>query len=904
MSILTDKQIQAQVSSIRRRLANGALHFAIRSPGEWTGPERLVIDGAEHLVVSCVSDLQAREALWRAERENMPAVLLCSMPVETLGDDVIDRLAKHRVFAPQMREIVAELFSVKPGRIDPRVLKTKVLMHALLEHVPAGGYPPVPGGTLDLQTAWLALLGRLLGEPVDSPSLTNLLGWSLSETTLHRLAGMETGLKEAFADWFAQSRGEAVRFMMAAVESGFGGDLVPLGSALGLVFDPRHSRDAEHQAARGRLERYFQHRKIDPDSARAWSRAADAVLTGTKGEQAAANRRPLLNRLDELIAELGLEDSARASDHSPMGLEQRYRHLGQALRKAPGAKSAAKLEEVRRGVAMVRRHLLGESDPERIDRIEMACRLVLWLRTTGATPPGEDFGGMVAAYHREGGFVDWARNRLKETDESPEVQKAYDAILKRVDERTRAFARDFALQLRDWTPGGRRPGRFVPVEDVLKEVVAPVAKRQPVLLLVLDGMSVAVFRQLLHDILQHDWTEIAAEDPPLPRPVLATLPSVTAISRRALFLGRLDPATNGTEEGEFKKNDLLFQGTGSQTRPRLFKMGDLSEESHGGIAEPVRKAVADKKCRVVSVVLNAIDDHLDSGKQVDFTWTRNRIRGLRDLFRHAAEAGRLVVMTSDHGHVLDCGTKRLPSPEDERGDRFRAPGGKVEDGEMEFGGPRVRKATGGSRVVLAWDEKVRYGKDKRGYHGGANPQELVVPLAILSDVRTKVPEGWREVASFQPAWWRLDASGAAPAASGKAKVAKEVEGLELFERAEPATEPATEPSTGPEAAGWIGALLASAIYKEQSKLAVRGAPDNKLMTKLLAGLDARGGTAVKQALSQDLGMPPIRVDGLVQNVSRILNVDGYEVIGFDRASDTVTLNAELLRTQFDLKESS
>jgi hypothetical protein len=48
-------------------------------------------------------------------------------------------------------------------------------------------------------------------------------------------------------------------------------------------------------------------------------------------------------------------------------------------------------------------------------------------------------------------------------------------------------------------------------------------------------------------------------------------------------------------------------------------------------------------------------------------------------------------------------------------------------------------------------------------------------------------------------------------------------------------------------------------------------------------------------------MPPFRVDGLIQNVSRILNVDGYEVISFDRASDTVSLNMGLLRTQFDLK---
>ena len=121
-----------------------------------------MIDGAEHLVFPCVSDLQVRESLLRAEADNKPAVLLCSMPENTLGDDVMSRFAKHKVFAPQLREMVAELFSARI--IDPRVLKTKPLMNGLLEKVPVQGYPPVPGGTLDLQTAWLALLSQIIGE--------------------------------------------------------------------------------------------------------------------------------------------------------------------------------------------------------------------------------------------------------------------------------------------------------------------------------------------------------------------------------------------------------------------------------------------------------------------------------------------------------------------------------------------------------------------------------------------------------------------------------------------------------------------------------------------------------------------------------------------------------------------
>lgn len=894
MSFLSEKQVQAQVSAIRRTLKNGSEHFAIQSTGTWTGPSHLVIDEVEHLVLPCMSDLQVREALLKAEAEQKPSVLLCSVSADVLGDDVVDRLAKRRVFSPQVREMVAELFAVLPTRIDPRVLKSKVLMDALLEMVPPDGYPPVASGTLDLQTAWLTLLGRLTGDRVETPSLTQFLEWSLSGEKLGRLTAMDVELKKAFVEWFARSKGEAIRFMVAAIDSGHGADLVALGATLGVVFDLKHHGSADRQTARGRLERYFQHREIDAESARAWFRASDAVLSQLRDDAESSTRRPILNRLDELLGGLGLSDHAWTSNHSPLGLEQRYQQIGHALRQALAAKSSSGMDEIRGALTMVRKHLLSEADSERLSRVEMACRLIRWLQVDEPSQSVEPFDAMVVGYHRDGGFLDWARNRLKETDESPELQKSFAAILKRVEERCDYFEELFAQQLQDWTRSENQSNRFILIENVLHEVVRPVAKQQPVLLLVLDGMSVAVFRQLLQDVLRNDWTEIIHEDAVLPRPILATLPSVTAISRRALFLGRLDPATNGTEEGEFKANELLFQGSGSQVRPQLFKMGDLADED-GGIAVSVRSAIADKKCRVVSVVLNAIDDHLDSGKQVDFVWTRNTIRGFRDLLRQASDAERLVIMTSDHGHVLDFGTKQIASPKDGRGDRFRSAGDPTQKGELEFEGSRVYKATGCNRITMACSASIRYGKDKRGYHGGANPQEVVVPLAILSDVRTGAPEGWKEVASYQPDWWRIDPSEAMPVSIAKVKPEKAVQGLDLFDLAGRGAAPGV---------GWIEAFLKSPIYQEQSKLAVRGAPADELMTKLLRGLDVRGGIAVKQALAQELGMPPFRVDGLILNVSRILNVDGYEVISFNRASDTVTLNMGLLRTQFDLEATS
>ena len=53
-------------------------------------------------------------------------------------------------------------------------------------------------------------------------------------------------------------------------------------------------------------------------------------------------------------------------------------------------------------------------------------------------------------------------------------------------------------------------------------------------------------------------------------------------------------------------------------------------------------------------------------------------------------------------------------------------------------------------------------------------------------------------------------------------------------------------------------------------------------------------------LAQQLAIPLIRVDGLIQNYRRLLNVDGYDVLSYDQPSETIVLNIELLKSQFEL----
>ena len=105
--MLTPAQIRAQVTAIRKRMANGSRAFAIHAHSAWMGPDHLEVAGEQHRVVSCQSDLQVREALLRSEVEQQPCILLCNFDPAHLADDVLARLAKRRVFHPQPSEVLA-----------------------------------------------------------------------------------------------------------------------------------------------------------------------------------------------------------------------------------------------------------------------------------------------------------------------------------------------------------------------------------------------------------------------------------------------------------------------------------------------------------------------------------------------------------------------------------------------------------------------------------------------------------------------------------------------------------------------------------------------------------------------------------------------------------------------------
>jgi hypothetical protein len=124
-----------------------------------------------------------------------------------------------------------------------------------------------------------------------------------------------------------------------------------------------------------------------------------------------------------------------------------------------------------------------------------------------------------------------------------------------------------------------------------------------------------------------------------------------------------------------------------------------------------------------------------------------------------------------------------------------------------------------------------------------------------------------------------------------------------FAGQEPAVAPEAPPAAGPVVPArpsWVAALLACPLFAEQRRLGGRAVPADDVFGKLLAALEGAGGKMTATALARRLETPLFRLPGLLAVVQRVLNVEGYPVLGRDEASDTVELDRDLLLRQFDL----
>ncbi|MHC6625783.1 BREX-2 system phosphatase PglZ [Streptomyces globosus] len=952
LNLATVTQYLSSQSSLTASLAGSGRRRAVllRSAPQWDGPaEPSWGDGLAARIAAAPSPLAVHELLLDHLDGRVPGpavlVVLTDREQNELDPAILARAHKKRVDTVDSWDVVRDAFRAQ--QVDPRLKESNWAAEALLDATPpkGGGWPPVAGGMLSRRTALSSLALRRLrlgryDEEAESAGRTPtgdaldphaLFSWSLSAGG----PGLFLKLRRPERDGLAAFLGEedqaglAGRALLALVEADHGADAVAFGLVCAALWV--HCRpDASAYKARGRAERWFGEQplakgeELDLLVSRFGLAAEEYVgslLTsaargaGGDTETAREARRlsdTVLDRASVLVRQFGAEDAAEASALLAAGLEARFAAVGRAL---SGGQPLVIADAVR---ALGEHRRAGGPDVlPRVERARMAQRLAQWL----AGDPAVSSATVADALQRhitETGWVDRALEHIEAGgDPTPVLKSAYDTLGEQVRLKRREIDGEFARALAGWTSAGTRPGSMLTVETFLDRVVKPVVRRgadRRVLLLVLDGMSAAIAGELGEE-LRSSWAEYDPlnEGAPRRRAMAAALPTLTTVCRTSLFAGRLTKGTQAEEKKLFPAH-AFWDGAPAA----VFHKDELRAEGSGDTFGPaLTEALGDGRTHV-AVVLNTIDDRLAKEQKLgDGAWRLDEIGRLRDLLRVAAAQGMAVILTSDHGHVVDRRDVKVNATAPDSA-RHRAPGGPLADAEVALSGPRVVWPEPGGSIVALWDADSRYSALKAGYHGGASLSEFAIPVLAFLPFGAKPPEGWRELGDQRPAWWFLEEQKplrAVPQASpspaspekpsrqkptkAQAELAQTHDSLfdvSLVPAAEGEGALVTPVLVAPDEA-LVTALLASEAFQDQVGLLARKPPLDKLEKAILALLEA-GGTLPVTAVAQRVGYPATRADGFAAVLRQVLNYDGVQVLQTLPDGRTLRLDRGLLQLQF------
>jgi len=933
------RQIVAQVDAVLRHDPN-AMVIGIRAQRNEDWPATLTVGSREFAIAWCPSPIAVREQLVQIvntsiagsedqsddSSKKLPGlVVLTPLSDQMLGADVLARLSRGKVFSVEAWDMLRHAFQARD--IDSRLARWSWVAEALLENLPAGGYPPVPGGVLDVDSAWSHVLRSVLGMATEQggrPDLAAVLRWSLSPEAARRYGQLHERARQQVGEWLVEILGSCGRLVSQVLEAGYGGELMPIAMVSGMVLN--RSDDAPLSpallAAAVRLERYTGGTPIP---------LRDGLRLHAAAVQVAASMdvttvMPVLDVADQLMEALHLTEFAHVSADLPSGFEARLVNLANTIteflgigpEKKPSVRSAASAAVLLAGRA-VQEHRLSIHNALRVRRVDMAMRLVRWLSQADASQHA-GLESLVMSYANDGAFADWARLALMGGDDLAILTRAYSALREAARVRREATNRQFSQVLSAWNQGGCPKLEYViPVEKIVADVLAPAAAVMPVLLLVVDGLSFPIYQELLEDAQRQGWNEVLPAVRDHACIGLATIPSITEISRTSLFCGKLVQGQAANEKTGFAQHPSLVPLVPSNrpgAKPVLFHKGDLTSASDGiGLSEVVRDAIASRERKVVGVVFNGVDDHLSGSDQLNHRWTLDDLRLIKPLLYEARNAGRLVLITADHGHVIDEATHALANPTQDKtatkgpdflaGDRWRSVTEvPVSSEEISLSAGRVLAPNGQQQVVVPWSETLRYGARKNGYHGGVSLQEMLVPITLLT-TGGKLPEGLRYAPSAAPIWWELTTATTESTVpdlpvplKSVAKKAKQPGAPDSGQQALfdlPVTVAVVQKATDGD---WIAALLDSPVFLSQKQWAARAAVKDQEIRALLEALSERGGKLSKPALAARLSIPLLRVSGFVNAARRLLNVDQAPVITLDETEGSVSLNRALLDTQF------
>jgi hypothetical protein len=643
-----------------------------------------------------------------------------------------------------------------------------------------------------------------------------------------------------------------------------------------------------------------------------------------------------LRLAEELVDDPDVKPQLIASARLPIAWSLRLAALSDQLEALAAKPTRGTLALVERAWRELERHTLWQEDKTRfVEAVEMAVRLGAWL-TLYATAPLEpatsnygDVDTLGSWYAQEGGFVDWARRRARSLQGSP-VTPGAQAVVSAADRLRETLDTRFASALEQWVHAGRPSQNVLPIESVLKRVAARFLEQAPdrtLLVLLMDGMAWAQAVELLPSLASGGrcWGPIAWHNLSPNRvgvganpTMVAALPTITSVSRAAFFGGKLikpgDALDTSKDTERFANNKVLHPFCDDGVKPRLLLRGDGHTADGALSQEALHLISATKEQRVVGLVVNAIDASLKGDTQQEHRWDVESIRSLPQIFDAAMNAGRHVLIAADHGHVPADRLKSVGAG-DSGGARWRVWRGTsdaLQPGERKFSGEGVYVPRGYEGVVLLDHDGLRYGGGAHaGEHGGAALAEIVAPCLLLGyDDPTRTPQDPALAVRGLPIpeWWTrslpevvgptLTHDEPAPRKTPKkASVSEKQLGLQGIATGNEVVAPGSTPPPSNKSQEKLPTLWNSEVLKVRTSDAAMKAKTVVAVHFLLQ----RPGGAPAAAFASHLEEAPFRIGGLISKLQEILNVDGYEILRFDRTNQQVFLDKPKLEQQFQIK---
>jgi len=887
--VISPEQIRAYAGRYRDRMPEKGIAVALLTPGpadHWPS-EIQVSGGAVFPVHWCPTPLAMRMRLRELEAAGRCGILLTSL--DSVDGDIGARLVHARILAAGPQDRLKQGWSAR--ELDPRLFRGRYawLPELMLRVVPQDQRQPAPGAFLTLDHALQQTVPRCLGLDTARPGLPDLLAWLASVDLATVKQGFEPAEWIGLRDHLARSAGPAgvPVWDLADPEDGRSDGARPL--SLGLVLGLPGSADDPLPASFAGGLRALLGVDLPTDLRQAWAGAADPAMDHRALSAAARDR--VLSLADQFVGRLGLESQVARSVWLRASLTARLAAFARSLEQAVRAED---LPPMRPDLDALAAHRLTQGPLAELAR--MLAR-VAW-RLSDPLPEVTTPAELAKNYARDLSYLDSALAYL--ADHGGDVAELA-PIAEDLAGRGAAYLQTLEVRARPvlaklsqpWPQGPDLVG----VEDVLSQVVLPLIDRKlNVLLLVMDGLSLPILHRLGEPT---GWRTYVPEATGHRMTAAAVLPTVTTVSRTSLLSGALAEGGQREEQTGLEKKCR---------KSRLFHKADLE-----GQFQVVQQAIAQtNQHSLVAVVHNAVDDELDGSSQLRRCWKWDEFADLPEILEAAAEAGRVLVVVSDHGHVTAARTA-VPRPEHGlTSARSRLGSSAHLAEELVVQGARVLPE--GQAVVLT-DRGVRYGQGSPACHGGLSlpeifvPVEMMVPKLFDQVEEFKLP-GWKSAPPLEPDWWHLQPKVAAPGSpAGAARdrpqapprkprrsTEQQLSLLDLAERNQSGQPGAKEPQVSNDLAKKV---VGSAVMQEQRAF-FRQAPDPAQVERFLAALIRAGGCLSVLDVARGLEIDEARALRFASAVINLFTRDGEASVTFERRARLVRANIDMLARQFEV----